>query len=60
MALPGVEVFELGLQPAGLVSRLERRTGLIIADAAAPHADYPPGRLIDLDFFDSQRPVLLM
>jgi hydrogenase maturation protease len=57
--LPGVEILDLGMNPAALVCRLEGRSGLVLVDAAACDAEFPPGQLIDLDFFDSRRPTLL-
>jgi hydrogenase maturation protease len=58
MALPGVEVLDLGMKPAGLVCSLSGRAAVVIVDAAAPGAGLPPGKLIELDFFDPRRPRL--
>ena len=59
MALSGVEIVDLGMQPAGLVCRLSGRSAVLIVDAAAPNEDFPPGQLIELDFFDPRRPRLI-
>jgi hydrogenase maturation protease len=55
--LPGVEVIDLGMRPAGLIDHLTARRAVILVDAAlCPGA--APGGLLDMDFFASGRPTL--
>lgn len=52
MSLPEVELAAIGMQPFGLVHRLnERRQGLVIVDASQATAEFPPGKLLNVDFF---------
>jgi hydrogenase maturation protease len=52
MDLPGVELANVGMQPFGLVHRLEGgRQGLVIVDASLATPAVPAGHLLDIDFF---------
>jgi hydrogenase maturation protease len=56
-SLPGVEVVDLGMRPAGLIDHLPGRRAVILVDAAlCPGA--APGVLLDMDFFAPNRPAL--
>jgi hydrogenase maturation protease len=58
MAIPGVEVVTLGMKPAGLLDQLADRRALCVVDAARCDGE-PVGTLLDLDFFDANRPALV-
>ena len=53
-----IEVLDLGMKPAGLIAHLEHRAGLVLVDAAITDDDEPEAALIELDFFDPNRPSL--
>jgi hydrogenase maturation protease len=55
--MEGVEVVELGLRPMGLLDHLQGRSGLYIVDAVRV-AGVPPGRVVDMDWFGPERPLL--
>jgi len=55
--LPGVTVVELGTRPADLLDYAEGYAALIIVDAVCCPGE-KPGRLIEMDWFDTARPVL--
>jgi hydrogenase maturation protease len=56
--LPGAEIVDLGMRPFGLAERLEDCKELVIVDAAEASEDFPPGRLIVVDYFAERRPAL--
>ncbi len=58
MALCGVEVVSLGMQAAALLSHLAGRRAVCVVDAARCDG-LPEGTLIDVDFWDANRPRLL-
>jgi hydrogenase maturation protease len=53
----GAEIVELGMNPTGLIDRLEGRRALILIDAAEP-AGLPAGRLLEFDWNAPDRPPL--
>ncbi|MAE66141.1 MAG: hypothetical protein CMJ18_17870 [Phycisphaeraceae bacterium] len=55
---PNIEVIELGANPARLIDRLADRDTLFVVDAAW-FPDEGTGRLIDVDWFDPDRPPLM-
>jgi hydrogenase maturation protease len=56
--LPNIEIIDLDIRPAALLDHLAGRSGLIILDAVyAPDAQ--PGNLLDIDWFDEDRPALV-
>jgi hydrogenase maturation protease len=57
MALAGVEVVTLGMQPAGLLNHMAGRRAVCVVDAAWC-AGLKPGTLIEGDFFAVDRPTL--
>jgi hydrogenase maturation protease len=58
MAIPGVEVVTLGMKPASLLDYLADRRAVCLLDAARCE-DMPVGTLIEVDFFDANRPKLV-
>ncbi|MCF8127677.1 MAG: hydrogenase maturation protease [Deltaproteobacteria bacterium] len=56
--LPGVTVRELGIRPADLLAATEEYGALIIVDAVSCPGE-KPGALMDMDWFDPARPVLV-
>jgi hydrogenase maturation protease len=56
-SLPGVEVVDLGMRPAGLIDHLADRHAVILVDAALCEGR-PAGELLELDFFAPDRPAL--
>jgi hydrogenase maturation protease len=58
MAIPRVEVVNLGMKPAALLDHLAGRRALCVVDAACCE-DMPPGTLIEADFFAADRPALV-
>ena len=58
MAIPGVEVVSLGMKPASLLDHLAGRSAVCVVDAARCDG-LPAGTLIDVDFFDADRPPLV-
>ena len=53
MHLPDVEIAKVGMQPFGLLHRLqEDRQGLVILDASFASAGLHAGELLDVDFFE--------
>lgn len=58
MALSGVEVVSLGMKPASLLDHLANRRAVCLVDAARCDG-VPVGTLIDVDFFDVDRPPLV-
>ncbi len=55
--LPGVQVADVGMNPAGLLDLLPGRSGLIIVDAVVD-SDSAPGTLMDIDWLAADRPGL--
>jgi hydrogenase maturation protease len=53
----GVEVIDLGMRPAGLIDHLPGRRVVILVDAALCPG-HAAGELLDMDFFDPNRPAL--
>jgi hydrogenase maturation protease len=53
---PGVEVVDLGIRPAALLDYLEGREALVVVDAVKVPGQ--AGGLIDVDWFDANRPTL--
>ena len=58
MAIPGVEVVSLGMKPASLLDHLAGRRAVCVVDAARCDG-LPVGTLIDVEFFDADRPPLV-
>jgi len=58
MAMTGIEVVNLGMQPAALLNHLADRRAVCVVDAAFCE-DMPDGTLIEADFFDADRPPLV-
>jgi len=56
--LPGVTVRELGIRPADLLEDAGEYKALIIVDAVSCPGERP-GALMDMDWFDPARPVLV-
>jgi hydrogenase maturation protease len=54
---PGVDVIDLGMRPAGLIDHLPGRRAVILVDAALC-PNHAAGELLDMDFFDPDRPAL--
>jgi hydrogenase maturation protease len=57
-AIPGVEVVSLGMKPASLLDYLANHRAVCVVDAARCDG-LPAGTLIDVDFFDADRPPLV-
>ena len=55
--LAGVEVVELGTRPVDLVLHLADRKMLLIVDAVWVDGE-SPGRIVDIDWFGPERPLL--
>ena len=58
MAVAGMEVVSLGMQPAALLNHLADRRAVCVVDAALCEG-MPDGTLIEADFFDAARPSLV-
>jgi hydrogenase maturation protease len=58
MAPHGVEVVNLGMKPAALLNLMVGRSAVCVVDAALCEG-LPVGTLIDADFFDPDRPLLV-
>lgn len=55
-SVPGMTVVELGTRPADLLDYLEGFAALIVVDAVCCPGE-KPGSLIDMDWFDPERPA---
>ncbi len=55
--LDGVAVVELDIRPVGLLNHLAGRSTLYVVDAVWDEGE-APGRLVDVDWFDPERPLL--
>jgi len=57
--VPGLEVVDLGMKPAGLTYHLEGRQALILVDAALATPELPGGQLVEAPFESPEWPQLV-